>query len=59
MATVLELFTIEVEKISLAVFRAKTPKTSYLRKGNESWDIQYTKTGAPLSLSPLKTQPKP
>ena len=43
MVTVLKLFKIEVEKISLVVFRAKKPKISYLRKQNESWDIQYIK----------------
>ena len=56
MATVLELFTIEVEKISLVVSGQKTPKISHLRKGNESWDIQYIKIGALFALSSLKTQ---
>ena len=56
MATVLELFTIEVEKISLVVFRAKKPKISYLSKQNELWDIQYIKIGALFALSSLKTQ---
>ena len=59
MATVLELFTIEVEKISLVVFRAKKPKISYLRKQNELWDIQYIKIGALFALSSLKTQSEP
>ena len=56
MVTVLKLFKIEVEKISLVVFRAKKPKISYLRKQNESWDIQYIKIGALFALSSLKTQ---
>ena len=56
MVTVLKLFKIEVEKISLVVFRAKKPKISYLRKQNELWDIQYIKIGALFALSSLKTQ---
>ena len=56
MATILELFTIEDEKISLVISGQKTPKISYLRKENESWDIQYIKIGALFALSSLKTQ---
>ena len=59
MATVLKLFNIEVEKISLVVFREKIAEISYLRKGNDSWDIQYIKIGALFTLSSLKTQSEP